>query len=573
MSQLTNKDGKCYTFDDRGAGYGRGEGLGVLVLKRLDLALANGDAVHAIIVDSGVGHDGKTFGIFLPNAEAQEALARSIYAKAGLDPRETLYVETYGTGTAAGDNAEIQSISKVFGREAGRKSDLPVGSIKTNIGHLESASGVASVIEAVMVLKKNQIPPQLNFINPKPTLHLEERGIKVPLELTSLTPEGHVGPRRVSVNSFGYGGTNAHAILEAFDHAPITGSIQFNGQSDEDSDGSSNGYINRNFNGYSNGHPNGNSKGYYNRASGQLERHSNGPSIGYMNGNINGHSDEHFNNVAYKDGKYHEAEQTLVVLSANSEASLSNVISRLKQWLASDQSRHISFTDLAYTLNVRRSKLPWRCSVVANCPQELHRALGDSKLRPVKSAKGVGVAFIFTGQGAQWFAMGRELTASDVTDLVEELSRDKKTTRLGDSRFSQPCTTAVQIALVDLLQSYGIRPETVCGHSSGEIAAAYAVSALSKESAMLASSNRGVWSSKAKGLNATSGTMLAVGEGEEAIRKRIHGIASGTGKVTVACVNSPESTTISGDLAAIEALQAILDTASVFNRRLQVESA
>lgn len=101
-SQLTNKDGKCYTFDDRGAGYGRGEGLGVLVLKRLDRALADGDAVHAVIVDSGVGHDGKTSGIFLPNADAQEALAHSIYAKAGLDPRETLYVETHGTGTAAG---------------------------------------------------------------------------------------------------------------------------------------------------------------------------------------------------------------------------------------------------------------------------------------------------------------------------------------------------------------------------------------------------------------------------------------------------------------------------------------
>jgi len=272
--------------------------------------------------------------------------------------------------------------------------------------------------------------------------------------------------------------------------------------------------------------------------------------------------------------------------------SLGNMISKLQQWLASDQGHCTSFTDLAYTLNVRRSKLPWRCSVVASNSQELERALGDSKLRPVKSAKGVGMAFIFTGQGAQWFAMGRELLttsrvfASSVAlcnqvmkglgcdwDLVEELSRDKETTRLGDSRFSQPCTTVIQIALVDLLESYGIRPETVCGHSSGEIAAAYAAGALSKEAAMQASYNRGIWSSVAKGLNATSGTMLAVGEGEEAIKERTQGIASGKGKVTVACVNSPESTTISGDLAAIEALQAILDTASVFNRRLQVDSA
>jgi len=355
----------------------------------------------------------------------------------------------------------------------------------------------------------------------------------VPLKLTSLTPENHVGPRRVSVNSFGYGGTNAHAIIEAYN-----------------------------------------------------------PQIshGHSNGNSNGHSNGHSNGAPNKSS--HDLERRLVVLSANSEASLTGMISKLEKWLTSDPGQLASFADLAYTLNVRRSKLPWRCSVVASTSEELKKALRESKLRPVKSAKGVGMAFIFTGQGAQWFAMGRELLTtsrvftSSITacnnimkelgcdwDLVEELSRDKEATKLGDSRFSQPCTTAVQIALVDLLESYGIRPDTVCGHSSGEIAAAYAAGALSKEAAMQSSYNRGTWSSVAKSLNTKSGTMLAVGEGEEAIKQRIQEIASEKGKVTVACVNSPESTTISGDVAAIEALQAILDSASVFNRRLQVDSA
>ena len=155
--QLTNKDGRSYTFDDRGAGYARGEGMGVLVLKRLDRAVADGDYVHAVLLESGVGHDGKTSGIFLPNSHAQEALARSVYSRAGLDPLETLFVESHGTGTVAGDNAEVGSIARVFGREAGRTTDLPVGSIKTNIGHLEAASGLASAIKAIMVLKKNQI--------------------------------------------------------------------------------------------------------------------------------------------------------------------------------------------------------------------------------------------------------------------------------------------------------------------------------------------------------------------------------------------------------------------------------
>ncbi|RYP80178.1 hypothetical protein DL769_002591 [Monosporascus sp. CRB-8-3] len=547
MSELTNKDGRSYTFDDRGAGYARGEGLGVLVLKRLDRAMADGDYIHAVVVESGVGHDGKTSGIFLPNGDAQEALARSVYAKAGLDPRETLFVESHGTGTVAGDNAEVGSIARVFGREAGRTSDLPIGSIKTNIGHLEAASGVASAIKAIMVLKKNQIPPQLNFTNPKPSLRLQERGLRVPLELTSLTPRGHTGPRRVSVNSFGYGGTNAHAIIEAYDPEPLPahGHVNGNGQQVNDS-----------------GH----------KANGNAHQ-------------LNGRDHD----------SDHGAEAKLIVLSANSESSLTRLVSNLRQWLASDQSQSVSFADLAYTLNIRRSKLPWRCSVVSSNLQELGEALGDAKLRMVKSARDVALAFVFTGQGAQWFAMGRELLtgfesqvfASSIAlsnqtikdlgcewDLVEELSRDEQSSRLGEARFAQPITTAVQIALVDLLATtYGIRPQAVCGHSSGEIAAAYAAGALTKAAAMRVAYMRGICSAKAKALNATPGGMLAVGEGEDAINKRIKQLGGGNGKATVACVNSPESTTVSGDVAALLELQAALGAASVFNRRLKVDSA
>ncbi|RBR23821.1 uncharacterized protein FIESC28_03437 [Fusarium coffeatum] len=516
MSQLTNKDGRSYTFDDRGAGYARGEGMGVLVLKRLDRAVADGDYVHAVLLESGVGHDGKTSGIFLPNSHAQEALARSVYSRAGLDPLETLFVESHGTGTVAGDNAEVGSIARVFGREAGRTTDLPVGSIKTNIGHLEAASGVASAIKAIMVLKKNQIPPQLNFVNPKPGLDLEKKGIKVPLELMPLAPENHTEPRRVSVNSFGYGGTNAHVILQGYD-------LDSQPHRDQSSD------------------------------------------------------------------------MRPIVLSANSESSLKKLIDNTRQWLQSEGSQSVSFVDLAYTLNKRRSKLPWRCSVVASDIQGLQAALGDVSLQRVKSSRDVGLAFIFTGQGAQWFAMGRELLTSSQAiefsssishcnnamealgcewDLIEELSRDEESSRLGEARFAQPATTAVQIAMVDLLaNAYGIQPEAVCGHSSGEIAAAYAAGALSREAAMQVSYMRGICSAKAKTLNSSPGGMLAVGEGPDAIGERIKKIDSSFGKITVACVNSPESTTISGDVAALEELQVALVEASVFNRRIKVDSA
>jgi acyl transferase domain-containing protein len=175
---MLNSEGKCFTFDSRGAGYGRGEGVATVVIKRLKDALQDGDTVHAVIRNSGANQDGKTTGVTLPNPDAQEALIRSVYAAAGLDPRETLYVEAHGTGTEVGDHAEVQSLGNVFG-EKPRTRNLYVGSVKTNIGHLEAASGLAGLLKAVLVLKKQLIPPNLNYLKPKPGLKLDERQISV----------------------------------------------------------------------------------------------------------------------------------------------------------------------------------------------------------------------------------------------------------------------------------------------------------------------------------------------------------------------------------------------------------
>ena len=207
---MTNPDGKCYVFDSRGAGYARGEGVVSFILKNLDDAIKDGDKVHALIRNSGLNQDGKTAGLTLPNPASQASLMRQVYRNAHLNPADTAYVEAHGTGTKAGkcgtllslspqpsqaplgrtysntvalvgDSAEISSIADVFCGPGGsaREGDLYVGSIKSNIGHLEASSGVAGLLKAILILKHGMIPPNIDFVEPKPTLHLEERHVKV----------------------------------------------------------------------------------------------------------------------------------------------------------------------------------------------------------------------------------------------------------------------------------------------------------------------------------------------------------------------------------------------------------
>ena len=176
---MLNDDGKTFAFDSRGSGYGRGEGVATVVLKRLDDALCAGDAIRAVIRGTAVNQDGKTLGITRPSTEAQERLERWLYQQVGLDPSDIGYVEAHGTGTKAGDEAEMKAISNVFC--PGRKDPLYIGSLKSNIGHLEASSGIAGLIKAVLVVENKMIPPNINFQVPKPDLLLDEWCIKVKL--------------------------------------------------------------------------------------------------------------------------------------------------------------------------------------------------------------------------------------------------------------------------------------------------------------------------------------------------------------------------------------------------------
>ncbi|KAF4983054.1 hypothetical protein FZEAL_1454 [Fusarium zealandicum] len=575
---MSNPDGKCYVFDSRGSGYARGEGVVSFILKRLDDAINDGDKVHAIIKNSGLNQDGKTVGLTLPNPVSQANLMRLVYKNAGLDPADTAYVEAHGTGTQAdsnglaGDNAEISSIAEVFCPEGQREDGLYVGSIKSNIGHLEASSGVAGLLKAILILKHGVIPPNIDFIKPKPTLRLEERRIKIATEMVPLPST--TGPKRVSVNSFGYGGTNAHVILEAPSSQEITEEVPVSTASN-----GTNGHS-KETNG-TNGHAEeaaeANGTNGTNKANG-----TNGTNG--TNG-VNGHQ-VNSDNAKSKNADEHKSQ--LFVLSARSEASLQSMVSNLQAWASSHQDASY-FSDLAYTLSTRRSEMQFRFSAAAASHEELISLLGQ-KPRITKAMTSFRSVFLFTGQGAQWHAMGQELTMrqpifresmlqSDKIlqqlgaewSLIDELAKDEGSSRVGQAEISQPSTTAIQIALVDLLKSFRVFPNAVLGHSSGEIAAAYAAEALDHETALEISFRRGFMSQACARVVSSKGAMMAVGLGEHDVQQYIDQTRKGL--ICVACVNSPVSTTISGDETAIDELKEILDGESIFNRKLKVDTA
>ncbi|KAF1935948.1 ketoacyl-synt-domain-containing protein [Clathrospora elynae] len=528
MSKLhmLNDDGRCYAFDSRGNGYARSEGVATVVLKRLADAVEAGDPIRAIIRNTGVNQDGKTNGILLPNSQAQEELMRSIHVDAGLDPGLTVYVEAHGTGTLAGDAAEVNSIHKVFCDGIERLSPLWIGSIKANIGHAESASGLAGLIKTVLALEKGLIPPFPDVQNIKEGLDLNKKNIKIPKQLKQWPK----GPRRAAINSFGYGGTNVAAIIDSYQ------------QSEESIESKVNSF-----------HP-GTEK--------------------------NGTDHDRTSKAPY-----------LFVVSAKSAKSLNGNLRNLEQWLREQNFTEDMLRRLAHTLFSKRSHMPVRASILASTRQNFLSAVMDAQSKqPEQSNTKHQLTFVFTGQGAQWYAMGRELLHTETRfsesirssekllndlgaswNLQEELERDKETSRINESEISQPATTALQIALVDLLDSFSIRPGSVVGHSSGEVAASYSIGALSHAAALRVSYARSEVAKLAKKATNIKGGMFVANLSEQEVLQYIERF--GKHRISVACVNSPTSTTISGDRDAIEDWKAMLDNNSVTGRMLAVDVA
>ncbi|OBT54633.1 Type I Iterative Polyketide synthase (PKS) [Pseudogymnoascus sp. 24MN13] len=559
---LLGKTGKSYAFDNRAEGYGRGEGSATVILKRLDDARRDGDPLGSIIRTSGTNQDGKTETVTTPSQRAQEELIRACYEKAGLDPAQTAYFEAHGTGTRTGDPIEARAIASVFREHKSRTEPLLVGSVKTNVGHTETTSGLASIIKVALALEKGQIPPSANFEKPNEEIDLDDWHMKIPTKLEEW-PKGTI--RRASVNNFGYGGANCHVVMQDCQSFIDPKSAEAKHIAHETNGTDANGSNNKS----------------------AVSRINNTDGINGTNGikgvnstnGINGHHTSHTPRI--------------IILSGKDETACEAVASNLRDYLLkSEQANDESFfASLAYTLSQRRSIFPWVSAQPAQNVSELIGLIDSGELKPGGTMdRPPRLGFVFTGQGAQWFAMGRELfdaypvfkgclleaegylkALGATWSLTEELKRDEKSSRVSDVALSTPLSVALQIALARLLQSWGITPSAVTSHSSGEMAAACAVGALSLDSTMASVLSRGELVGEVTQFAERKGGMIAVGLSPEDTEPYLERVSSG--QLVAACMNSPTSTTVSGDASAIEELERMLHDEHIFARRLKVDAA
>ncbi|KAJ5100496.1 Acyl transferase/acyl hydrolase/lysophospholipase [Penicillium angulare] len=506
---ILSPDSMCHTFDESANGYGRAEGVSAVYLKRLSDALRDGDPIRSIIRGTSANGNGRTPGIVQPSVEGQKAVIRAAYRRAGLDPGETDYVEAHGTGTEVGDPIEVEAISNVFRHRTGRPT--LIGGIKPNLGHSEGASGLSSLIKVTLALENGIIPATFGVKTINPNIKTKEWNVDI-VTSNQAWPESQIP--RASVNSFGFGGSNSHAILEA--------------------------------------------------ASPYLP-----------------------NEGCKTRPKDEDGERLyLLPLSARTETSLKQMADNLIDFTA-NPVRKIQIHDLAFTLSCRRSKLANRGFFIGS-QTSLDKGLDIATLERNRGSDSEGVlplAFVYTGQGAQWVGMGKELlthspvfrsTICHLDSCIQSLypgntpSWTLEAALRGDgeldpsaAEIAQPLCTAVQVALTDMLKDLGALPEIVVGHSSGEIAAAYAAGAIDARQAILTSYFRGAAVVECS----SEGAMAAVALGKNQIDIIIEEAAL-KDSVLVACVNSPESSTVSGDAAAVNQLLEIFKEKGIWARKL-----
>ncbi|QKX62342.1 uncharacterized protein TRUGW13939_09501 [Talaromyces rugulosus] len=531
VGQAHSPTALCHTFDADADGYCKAEAVGCLIVKRLPDALRDRDPIRAIVRGTASNSNGRTRGtggIAQPSGEMQAAAMRAAYTNAGITNfNDTAFLECHGTGTPAGDPEEVNGAASVFSPTREEQRPLIIGSIKSNIGHSEPAAGISGLIKIILAMENGVIPGNPTFIKPSPKIDFTGNKVKATRVAIPWPDQGYP-VRRASINCFGFGGSNAHAVID---------------QPDESIRSS------------------------------------------HMSSYLGDTEDEENNEDTDPEAR-EPVRPYLLVLSANDAVALKANVSVLCNHMA-NLGVDAPLADLAYTLSERRSQLWHRAILTTDTTNNLDdRAFSLGK----KLAHTPKVCLVFTGQGAQWPQMGKELLAKfpqtrDILteldavlqaqpdpptwSLEVELSQPRSPEHLRLPEFSQPLVTALQLCILSLLESWGVKPSAVVGHSSGEIAAAYAAGFLDRASAIKAAFYRGHAAVRRQADTDSNVGMLAVGLGPEQTQPFLDKHSG----AWIACYNSPSSVTISGYRNTLEALEKDIKATGHFARLLQVDLA
>jgi acyl transferase domain-containing protein len=507
-TRALSPDGRCKTFDKDANGYVRGEGCGMVVLKRFSDAISDGDNILGVIRGSAVNQDGPSSGLTVPNGSAQMAVIRQALENAKVKPEQISYLEAHGTGTALGDPIEVRGINNILCKDRSTDNPLMVGSVKTNIGHLEIAAGMASLLKVILSLKNQEIPPHLHFKELNPDLADAATSLKIPT--SSLPWQRTEEPRRAGISAFGLSGTNAHIIIEE------------------------------------------------------------PPQLSF--------------NPSEVDRPAH-----LLTLSAKSDDALDDLAQKWVSYL--EKNPQLNLADLAFSAHTGRGQFNHRLAILAKSTLEAKDSLtAFTQKQPclnvfsqaVAKSRQNKIAFLFTGQGSQYADMGRQLYETQPTfrhaleecdrllqpylekSLLEVLYSDSSL--LDQTAYTQPALFAIEYALYQLWQSWGIKPDGVLGHSVGEYVSACVAGVYSLEDGIKLIAERGRLMQSLP----QKGAMAAIFAPIETVKSVISPYGD---QVEIATINSSENIVISGDKEAINQIKADLESQSLEVRLLQVSHA